>query len=239
MTKIDSRSLSALVPGLQALFLDFDGPVCSVFAGLPAASVASHLREIVERRLGGLPASIANEDDPLQILRSVPALGMPRLTDEVSRVMRNAEQTAVATATETPHITTVLKVASEHDLQLAIVSNNSLEAISSYLQRIGLNTSIPVIVGRTARMDLAQLKPSPYLLIEALAQTRVSAEATLFVGDSTSDIHAGHSAGIRVIGFANRPQKVAALATAGADAVIETMADLAAAIGCVGQRQIT
>jgi hypothetical protein len=29
------------------LLFDFDGPICSIFAGLPALTVADHLRELV------------------------------------------------------------------------------------------------------------------------------------------------------------------------------------------------
>ncbi len=46
-------TLEDLLARTNALVLDFDGPICAVFAGYPAAAVAAELHTIVADRLGG------------------------------------------------------------------------------------------------------------------------------------------------------------------------------------------
>ncbi|WP_432982657.1 HAD family hydrolase [Dactylosporangium sp. CA-233914] len=48
----------------------------------------------------------------------------------------------------------------------------------------------------------------------------------LFVGDSISDIEAGRGAGVVTVGFANKGGKRERLQLAGADFVIDRMAEL-------------
>src|SRR5688500_2318987 len=43
-------TLTQVVAGVTALFLDFDGPVCSVFAGYPAPRIARELRDLLAAR---------------------------------------------------------------------------------------------------------------------------------------------------------------------------------------------
>ena len=42
------RSLRQIISGTRHLLLDFDGPVCSIFAGTPAPDVARRLREALQ-----------------------------------------------------------------------------------------------------------------------------------------------------------------------------------------------
>ncbi|MEV6600439.1 hypothetical protein AB0M36_26855 [Actinoplanes sp. NPDC051346] len=93
-------TLAALVGRAQCLLIDFDGPICSVFAGHPAATVAQELHDIIRDRLDGeLPPSIAAWDaDPLQILGQVDALSDDELTRAVADACQDGETTAAATA---------------------------------------------------------------------------------------------------------------------------------------------
>jgi len=50
----------------------------------------------------------------------------------------------------------------------------------------------------------------------------------VFIGDIPSDVGAGHAARVPVVGYANKPGKAERLAKA--DAIITSMADLAAAL---------
>jgi phosphoglycolate phosphatase len=53
------------------------------------------------------------------------------------------------------------------------------------------------------------------------------------VGDSVTDIEAARAAGVRSIGYANKPGKFGQLTAAGADAVVTEMAALAAALTAI------
>jgi phosphoglycolate phosphatase-like HAD superfamily hydrolase len=49
----------------------------------------------------------------------------------------------------------------------------------------------------------------------------------VFLGDSTSDIEAAQAAGVRSIGYANKPGKNSRLIAAGAEAIIGALTGLA------------
>ncbi|WP_372440392.1 HAD family hydrolase [Actinokineospora baliensis] len=63
-----------------------------------------------------------------------------------------------------------------------------------------------------ARTD--RLKPSPYLLHQALHGRRPA--AAVFVGDSITDLHAAETAAVPFIGYANKPDKLHGLARSAA-----------------------
>jgi hypothetical protein len=46
------------------LMLDFDGPVCSIFAGLPAPAIAADLADLIQCYGVPLPDGMASEPDP-------------------------------------------------------------------------------------------------------------------------------------------------------------------------------
>ena len=64
-TDNDRAALAAIVTRTRYLLLDFDGPVCSIFAGLPAPTVADQLRKlfIAER----LSDRVKKTPDPIEV----------------------------------------------------------------------------------------------------------------------------------------------------------------------------
>jgi phosphoglycolate phosphatase len=79
-------------------------------------------------------------------------------------------------------------------------------------------------------MDPLLLKPDIHLVDQALAVLDAPPSTAVFVGDTTDDMEAGRAAGVRTIGYANKPGKRERLGDAGADALVEAMDDLAAAL---------
>jgi phosphoglycolate phosphatase len=67
------------------------------------------------------------------------------------------------------------------------------------------------------------LKPSPHLVSRALDALGANADEAVLVGDSTSDIDAARHAGVRTIGYANKPGKVDHLTNSGAQLVIDDL----------------
>ena len=60
----DAAALGAIIARTRYLLLDFDGPICSIFGGLPAPTVAEKLRKLFT---GELPDEIANTPDPIEV----------------------------------------------------------------------------------------------------------------------------------------------------------------------------
>ena len=76
MTTAPAVDLHRVIERTRDLLLDFDGPICSVFAGLPAPSVAARLRELLGSNGKPLPEAMAREDDPIEVLRYASALDL-------------------------------------------------------------------------------------------------------------------------------------------------------------------
>jgi phosphoglycolate phosphatase-like HAD superfamily hydrolase len=74
------------------------------------------------------------------------------------------------------------------------------------------------------------MKPDPELVRQALALLADAAEHVVFIGDSISDIVVSQRTHVRSIGYAKRPERGEELATAGADAIVTTMFDIADSI---------
>ncbi len=109
---------------------------------------------------------------------------------------------------------------------IGILSNNSLEAVSKFMEKMAADQRLGPVVGRPfARPDL--MKPNPYGLDRTLKALGVQGEKVVFIGDSTSDIEVAQSRGVHSVGFANKPGKREALQEAGAEFVIESMTELA------------
>ena len=74
------------------------------------------------------------------------------------------------------------------------------------------------------------MKPSPYRVREAVGLLDAQPAECAFVGDSPTDVLAGHLAGVPVIGYANKPAKTGALAHVQAAAVATSLAEITTAL---------
>jgi len=225
---------SALVDILRrtrTLLIDFDGPICAVFAGYPATVVADELRRLIAAHGGSIPADTDGDEGPISILRRIGQTGPATLVRAVADALRDAEVKAVETAEPTSGADDLLRFAQAVGRRVAVVSNNSEEAVRRYLQQHGLSGYVEHISARYDGMDARHLKPSDHLIRRALdALGSTPAEAAL-VGDSTVDVAASRAAAVvAVIGYANKPGKRDSLAAAGVQAIIETTAEMAAAL---------
>lgn len=208
------------------LLLDFDGPICDIFAGFPAESIAAILRRTLEGAGVQLPASVQKMDDPLEIFRFSAGLGRD-LNYTILNALTDLEVEAVMTARPSPGGVDVMRWAREAGKSVAVVSNNSVAAVMAYLQEHELLALIDHVSARAAA-DPSLMKPSPYLIRQALALLDAGTSQCALVGDSVSDVQAAKACAITVIGYANRPGKDRLLLAAGANAIITSMTELVA-----------
>ncbi|WP_433530463.1 HAD family hydrolase [Micromonospora sp. CA-263727] len=221
-----NADLSRLLGDVDALLLDFDGPVCGIFAGYPAPQVAAELVDVLRRHEVDVPPDLASEPDPLEVLRRTGAAGDQGVTRAVEDALCAAERRAVETAEPTPYGREVIVAARQAGMPVAVVSNNSAGAVSAYLAAHRLAAYVSPIVGR-AYAEPDRMKPNPEPILQAVRAVGGPAVRCVLVGDSLSDIDGARAAGVRVIGYANRPTKVEAFRGAGADVVITSMAVIA------------
>ena len=218
----DAASLGTIVARTRWLLLDFDGPICSIYAGLTDATVAAQLRKLIP---GELPEEITNTADPIEVF-CYSATVNGELAARVEAEMADLEVAAVPTADPTPYVHQVIASARESGRIIGVVSNNGPRAVNAYLERHGLSDGIRLVVARTSH-DPALLKPSPHLINEAVRGLDADLVATTLVGDSFTDIEAAHSAGVASIGYANKPGKRERMTALRAGAIVTSMADLA------------
>lgn len=224
MTAVD---LAALVVNARVLLLDFDGPICAVFAGYSAATAAAELRQVLVDQGVTVPETMLTEADPLEIIRFTATLGRPALTHHVDDALRAAEVAAVRSATPTAYALEVIVAAHRTGRRISVVSNNAAEAVGAYLAVRRLASYVHPIIGRPSA-DPTRMKPNPAPLLAAIRELDTTPEQCLMVGDSSTDIDAAHAARVPVVGYANKPGKEARLARA--DTIITSMADLATAL---------
>jgi phosphoglycolate phosphatase len=217
-------TLDELIARTRYLLIDFDGPVCDIFAGHPAWTVADRLRKLITGQGITPPEHIQATRDPIEVF-AYSATVSPDLAARVEAEMADQELAAVATAKPTPYVHDVITSCRDTGRQVAIVSNNADRAVRAYLGTHGLADRIDIIAARTSS-NPALLKPSPYLIEHAMTQLRASADECLLIGDSVTDMEAATRIDVPAIGYANKPGKRERLTMARAEAVVSSLADL-------------
>ncbi|MER5949715.1 HAD family hydrolase [Streptomyces sp. NPDC001904] len=220
--------LTGLVRGARYVLFDFDGPICRLFAGRPAAGIARE--QVAWLDAQGLGDALTPEErtdaDPHSALRS---LGLQRpssdLVVEMEKRLTEQELQAVPTAWPTPYADPLIRTWSAVGARLAITTNNSPEVARRYLEGRGLSVCFePHIYGRT--QDLKRLKPDPYCLNRALNAMGAAPAATLMIGDTPTDLRAAEAAGVAFLGYARNENKKRLLREAGASQVVESLQGL-------------
>ncbi|MEV6816125.1 HAD family phosphatase [Micromonospora sp. NPDC051296] len=224
-----TADLEQLCRDARALLLDFDGPVCSIFANYPAPQVATELLDLLASQGAAIMDDLSEEADPLEVLRRTGSLTNQELTRVVEEALIAAEVRAASTAEPTAYGREVIVAARQLHLPIAVVSNNSPQAVETYLREHRLSRHVAKTVGR-AYADPSRMKPNPAPIFDASVSLGIVPALCVLVGDSLSDIEGAKAAGARVIGYANKPAKVAAFHAAGADAVVTSMRQIAQAL---------
>ncbi|MHC5262867.1 HAD family hydrolase [Streptomyces sp. UC4497] len=221
----EEGSLRELIEGACHVLLDFDGPICRLFAGRPAAVIAREQVDWLDAQgLGDVLTAGEREDhDPHTALRR---LGRERpgtdLVLEMESRLTGQELRAVASAWPTQHVDPLIRTWTAVGIRLAITTNNSAEAARRYLASRGLSDCFePHIYGRTR--DLALLKPDPHCLNRAMSAMGAAPGTTLMIGDAATDLVAARQAGVAFLGYARNARKEAALRDAGAQQVTATL----------------
>ena len=142
---------------------------------------------------------------------------------------RSVAQDAVATARPARGSADLIITAYRTGRTVTIVSNNSGAAITAYLADHRLTDYVRAVIGRDDH-DPDLMKPSPYRVRAAVGLLDAEPSECALVGDSDTDVLAGRLAGVEIIGYATRPDKVDSLTHAGADAVTTELAEISTAL---------
>lgn len=171
---------------IEAVLLDFDGPVADLFQSGNTSRIAAEVRVPVAATGVGIPDEIASTREHLLVLEFAEA--------HVPGALAAAEEKAVAGEIEAARVAPItagvaefLEACAMTGVPVAIVSNNAAEAIEVFLDRFGLSDRVAVICGRPfARPGL--MKPHPALVEQALRALGKEAGQCVMIGDSVTDI---------------------------------------------------
>lgn len=222
----DEEQLLEVLRSTRPVFLDFDGPVCSMYPGDLNYRASALLRDLLTAADIELPPDIAMTRDPLTVLRYAAHIGDAALTSAADEALTALEIDAAATAPPTAGSDDLLRACRDVGRPVVIVSNNAAKAIATYLGHHRLRDLVEGIVGRPhARPD--QMKPNPRILLDAIALVDEHPGRCVLIGDSATDIDACHAAGVLSIAYAKAPNRRAALEASSPDALASSMAAIA------------
>jgi HAD superfamily hydrolase (TIGR01509 family) len=147
------------------------------------------------------------------------------LEREALNERRYAHEIALIEAEELrPGIAEYLAATRRHGLKRAIVSSATRHWVDMHLDRLEEATGWDAIC--TADRDPARAKPAPVLYLEALELLGVTADEAVAFEDSPNGVLAAKAAGVFCVAVPNEVTRDLGLAEAGADMVLDSLADL-------------
>jgi HAD superfamily hydrolase (TIGR01509 family) len=222
---VETENLRELITNARFVLLDFDGPICRLFAGHSAERVAKELVDWLGRE--GLRGLLTEEErvhpDPMVVLYAVNRR-RPRsdLVAELEERLTQQELKAINSAMPTAFADPLIRTWSAVGSRLAVATNNSPRTVAGYLAARGLAECFaPHVYGRTSELDL--LKPNPHCLNRALNAMGAAPSAALMIGDAPTDFHAAEQAGVPFLGYARNEYKEKLLRGAGAQNVVGSL----------------
>ncbi|WP_283139326.1 HAD family hydrolase [Rhizohabitans arisaemae] len=166
-----------------------------------------------------IPREVADDPDPLSVFRFSAMFG-ESVSALVNKALTEFEVSATESATPTPGAAELIRQLKESGRSLAVVSNNSEQAVKAYLQANELTPYFDYVAGRVSS-DPDLMKPNPHLVHRAMTALQADAASTALIGDSESDMTVSKTAGILALGYANRPEKLTRLHAAGASYIVK------------------
>ncbi len=203
--------------------IDFDGPLCHLFAGFPAPEVAENLRAKAEP-FGEFSGHLSGVDDPLEVIRIFAAgCGDAESIVQMDLALERLETQAASTATKAEGADLLVAGLAKRGLQWGVATNNSEPAVRRFFKDAGWD--LPPLACRVIGSPHL-MKPNPASLERLLSKLDAEPKGGVFLGDSPSDMAAAIACGVRPIGHANKPGKREALLQAGAESVVDFPQDL-------------
>jgi beta-phosphoglucomutase-like phosphatase (HAD superfamily) len=186
---------ASLLAEREHVLLMFNGPVCSVYAGVPDRVIAGRLRAYLGP---DLPDAVANTANPFEVLvwartRSETAGRLVELE------LRKQELAAVRTAVATPGALDLVRDLALRGHTVTVVSNHSIDAVGAYLAGSEIGRFVYEISARHS-VETTPLMPDPYLLTQAVLLLDTTPDRACVVAGSAVDVQAATAAGLPVVG---------------------------------------
>jgi HAD superfamily hydrolase (TIGR01509 family) len=210
---------------VRAFLFDFDGLILDTELASRAGwelLYREHGHELPTELWATVVGTTHAPFDPMAHLEEL--VGEP-LEREALNERRYAHEIELIEAEELrPGIAEYLAAARQHNLKRAIVSSSTRAWVEMHLERLEEAVGWDAIC--TADRDPARAKPAPVLYLEALERLQVAANEAVAFEDSPNGVLAAKAAGVYCIAIPNEVTRELGLADAGADLVLDSLADL-------------
>lgn len=237
-------ALQRLLDEVDAVLVDFDGPICDLFGPAPTAHIAQEIKVMARQKWGvaELDQAVEDCDDSHGILlrlgemreRMPPASLSPTRPDPVvlaHRIVTRHEYAAVAKAKAAQDVEPLLDALTDPRLRkrLVVVSNNAEDPVWEYLKRRQLQSKFVDVCGRDPH-DPGLMKPNPDSLLRALkCLDELDPSRALMVGDQLTDLRAAQKVGVRFLGYTHDAERMREMRRGGADWVVPSHAPVVTA----------
>lgn len=213
---------------LQLVVFDVDGTLVDSQAQILGAMAAAFAAVDRPMPAPAVALAVVGLSLPLALARLAPGLdegAQGRMQAAYRQAF--AAQRAAAAAPLFPGARAALDaLAARPDLRLGLATGKSRRGLDHLLGQHGF-------AGRFATLQCADdhpSKPDPAMLHAALAETGTAPARAVMVGDTTFDIAMGRAAGVQTVGVTWGYHPAAALAAAGAGALVDDFAALLPAL---------
>nr|WP_206439312.1 HAD family hydrolase [Streptomyces scabichelini] len=223
--------------GVDAVLLDFDGPICDLFGPAPTAPIAEEVKVMAREEWGVLDRAVEDCDDSHGILlrlsdmrdRTSPVPLSRTPLDLAHRIVTRHEYAAVASAEPAPGVEPLLDALLDLGKRLVVVSNNAEGPVWEYLKRRGLQSKFVDVCGRDPH-EPRHMKPHPDSLHRALkCLNGLAPSRALMVGDQLTDLAAARTADVRFLGYTGDAERMRDMRRGGADWVVASHAPVVTA----------
>jgi HAD superfamily hydrolase (TIGR01509 family) len=209
---------------IRAFLFDFDGLILDTELASRAGwelLYREHGHELPPEKWATLVGTHGGWD-PMAHLEEL--VGEPLERDALNE-RRHAHELALIEAEELrPGIAEYLAAARRLRLKRAIVSSSTRRWVDLHLERLEEAIGWDAIC--TADRDTARAKPAPTLYLEALELLGVGAAEAVAFEDSPNGVRAAKAAEVFCVAVPNEVTRDLGLANAGADLVLDSLADL-------------
>ena len=210
---------------IRAFLFDFDGLILDTELASRAGwqmLYREHGHELPEDLWATLVGTTHAPWSPMAHLEEL--VGRPLDRDALNE-RRYAHELALIEAEELrPGILDYIAAARSHGLKRAIVSSSSRCWVDMHIVRFEEIVGWDAIC--TADGDPSRAKPSPTLYVEALDALEVEPAEAVAFEDSPHGVRAAKAAGIFTVAVPNEVTRELGLAEAGADLLLDSLADL-------------
>lgn len=122
-----------------------------------------------------------------------------------------------------PHVKETLQWLNSRGIIMSIASSRSSPSLHLFLRNMGIAEYFPYVLGSDS---VERHKPDPEPVIKTLQDLGYKASDAVVVGDMPVDIAMAHNAGVRAIGVSYGNATREELTAAGADTVVDDIAEI-------------